>query len=64
MSSKPCFNDGYTECETEDCDPEMARNPPRVSQCDKWGCDYNPYRLGVTDFYGQGKTVDTTKPFT
>lgn len=26
--------------------------------------DFNPYRLGVTDFYGKGKTVDTSKPFT
>jgi len=23
----------------------------------------NPYRAGVKDFYGEGKTVDTTKPF-
>jgi len=26
--------------------------------------DFNPYRLGVKDFYGKGKTVDTSKPFT
>ena len=24
----------------------------------------NPYRAGVKDFYGPGKTVDTTKPLT
>ncbi|KAF9876763.1 exoglucanase 1 precursor [Colletotrichum karsti] len=36
----------------------------RLPMCDKDGCDYNPYRLGVTDFYGPGKTVDTTKKFT
>lgn len=29
-----------------------------------WIGDFNPYRLGVTDFYGKGKTVDTSKPFT
>ncbi|KAJ3132636.1 hypothetical protein HK100_005151 [Physocladia obscura] len=32
--------------------------------CDKDGCDINPYRNGVTNFYGPGLTVDTTKPFT
>lgn len=32
--------------------------------CDKDGCDLNPFRAGVKDFYGQGKTVDTNKPFT
>jgi len=32
--------------------------------CDKDGCDFNPYRLGNPNFYGAGKTVDTSKPFT
>jgi len=32
--------------------------------CDKDGCDLNPYRAGVQDFYGPGKTVDTSKPLT
>jgi cellulose 1,4-beta-cellobiosidase len=32
--------------------------------CDANGCDYNPYRMGNPDFYGRGKTVDTTKKFT
>ena len=26
--------------------------------------DFNPYRVGVTSFYGKGKTVDTSSPFT
>jgi len=32
--------------------------------CDKNGCDLNPYRFGIEDFYGPGPqfTVDTTKP--
>lgn len=33
-------------------------------QCDKDGCDYNPYRAGVKDFYGPNKTVDSTKELT
>ena len=34
--------------------------------CDKDGCDYATYRLGMKDFYGPGSqfTVDTTKKFT
>jgi cellulose 1,4-beta-cellobiosidase len=32
--------------------------------CDANGCDYNPYRLGNLDFYGAGKTVDTSRVFT
>lgn len=34
--------------------------------CDKDGCDFNPYRLGDTNFIGKGSSfkVDTSKPFT
>ncbi|KAI8912048.1 family 7 glycoside hydrolase [Powellomyces hirtus] len=32
--------------------------------CDKDGCDFNPFRMGDTTFYGPGKTVDTLKPMT
>nr|AAF70170.1 cellulase CEL1 [Plenodomus lingam] len=32
--------------------------------CDPDGCDFNSYRMGVKDFYGKGKTVDTSKKFT
>ncbi|KAH7303444.1 cellobiohydrolase [Stachybotrys elegans] len=32
--------------------------------CDANGCDYNPYRMGNVDFYGAGRTVDTSQPFT
>ena len=28
------------------------------------GCDLNPYRAGVKDFFGPNMTVDTTKPIT
>ncbi|KAH8654468.1 cellulose 1,4-beta-cellobiosidase precursor [Tricladium varicosporioides] len=31
--------------------------------CDQDGCDFNSYRNGAPDFYGPGKTVDTTKKF-
>jgi len=32
--------------------------------CDKDGCDFNSYRMGAHNFYGNGDTVDTSKPFT
>jgi cellulose 1,4-beta-cellobiosidase len=56
-------NNNYHICETDGCggtysDDRFAGN------CDANGCDYNPFRLGNTDFYGKGKTVDTTKKFT
>lgn len=35
-----------------------------AGKCDANGCDYNPYRMGNTEFYGKGKTVDTSKKFT
>jgi len=28
------------------------------------GCDFNPYRMGNTTFYGPSMTVDTTSKFT
>ena len=32
--------------------------------CDPDGCDFNSYRMGVKDFYGKAKTVDTSTKFT
>jgi cellulose 1,4-beta-cellobiosidase len=32
--------------------------------CDPDGCDFNSYRMGDKNFYGKGKTVDTSKKFT
>jgi cellulose 1,4-beta-cellobiosidase len=32
--------------------------------CDPDGCDFNPYRVGVTDFYGAGLTVNSNDPIT
>jgi len=55
--------DGTNSCgEGTDEDPEARF----AGFCDKNGCDYNPYRYGVTDFYGPGKDfdIDTTKPLT
>jgi cellulose 1,4-beta-cellobiosidase len=39
-------------------------HPCRGGVCDKPGADMNSYRQGFLDFYGPGKTLDTTQPFT
>jgi cellulose 1,4-beta-cellobiosidase len=51
--------------------PCTATGPYRCTQgvdcadiCDQPGCDFNSYRMGDTTFYGEGLTVDTTKPIT
>lgn len=58
----PCKVNEQTRCESEaDCGAGDSRYG---GMCDKDGCDFNSYRMGVEDFYGTGMTVDTTKPFT
>jgi len=63
FTSHPCNLDRQTKCE----DPvTCGTNPDHRYDgvCDKDGCDLNPFRVGQRDFYGEGKTVDTTRPFT
>jgi cellulose 1,4-beta-cellobiosidase len=64
MSSHVCYESGYHVCHAGDClwnEPYAERGPGR---CDATGCSYNPYRMGNKEFYGKGKTVDTSKKFT
>ncbi|TGO47825.1 hypothetical protein BCON_0262g00120 [Botryotinia convoluta] len=51
-----CTVDSQTACTGDDC-------VSNTGVCDGDGCDFNPYRLGNTTFYGSGMTIDTTKPF-
>jgi cellulose 1,4-beta-cellobiosidase len=57
----PCTVQGQTRCSGNDCGDGDNRYG---GVCDKDGCDFNSFRMGDTSFYGPGKTVDTTKPFT
>lgn len=64
-----CSDNTYHVCLGDD--PDMATRcggtyseDRFAGKCDANGCDYNPYRLGNTDFYGEGMTVDTSAPFT
>ncbi|KAK4148445.1 glycoside hydrolase [Chaetomidium leptoderma] len=58
-----CKNNKYHVCENKGCGGTYS-DDRFAGDCDANGCDYNPYRLGNTDFYGKGKTVDTSKKFT
>jgi cellulose 1,4-beta-cellobiosidase len=57
----PCKGSGIVKCDGTEC----GTGDDRYSgECDKDGCDFNSFRMGNQDFYGTGKTVDTSKPFT
>ncbi|KAF2794330.1 glycoside hydrolase family 7 protein [Melanomma pulvis-pyrius CBS 109.77] len=63
LTPHSCDSATFVECSGDNCGGTYSGT--RYSgPCDANGCDFNPYRLGVTDFYGKGKTVDTSKPFT
>jgi cellulose 1,4-beta-cellobiosidase len=61
FTAHPCTMSGPKRCEGTECG---ADNDRYNGVCDKDGCDLNPFRAGVKDFYGPGKQVDTTKPLT
>ncbi|KUJ12863.1 glycoside hydrolase family 7 protein [Mollisia scopiformis] len=42
----------------------MTPHPCKGNTCDKNGCGYNPYASGQHNYWGPGKTVDTSKVFT
>lgn len=59
----PCTTTGQHRCEGDSCGGTYSGDR-YGGTCDPDGCDFNPYRQGVRDFYGPGMTVDTTKKFT
>jgi cellulose 1,4-beta-cellobiosidase len=56
----PCTVQGQTRCTGAAC----GTTSRYASVCDPDGCDFNSYRMGAKNFYGAGKTVDTTQKFT
>ncbi|EHA26941.1 hypothetical protein ASPNIDRAFT_51773 [Aspergillus niger ATCC 1015] len=65
FTAHPCDSVSQTMCDGDSCGGTYSASGDRYSgTCDPDGCDYNPYRLGNTDFYGPGLTVDTNSPFT
>ncbi|KAF1993048.1 glycoside hydrolase family 7 protein [Amniculicola lignicola CBS 123094] len=57
----PCKQLGFVKCSGNDCGDDDNRYG---GVCDKDGCDFNSYRMGVQDFYGPGMTLDTNKKMT
>ncbi|KAJ7318386.1 cellobiohydrolase I-II [Mycena albidolilacea] len=55
-----CTTLGQSTCTGSAC------SAPNSTQgtCDQAGCDFNSYRMGVTNFYGPGMTVDTNQKIT
>ncbi|KAK4161524.1 glycoside hydrolase family 7 protein [Cladorrhinum sp. PSN259] len=59
----PCTDIGQTRCEGDGCGGTYSSDR-YAGVCDPDGCDFNAYRMGNKEFYGKGKTVDTTKKLT
>ena len=54
IASHHCQYPGSYRCPSNECS----------GLCDGGGCDLNPYRNKNYEFYGSGKQVDTSRPFT
>ncbi|RYP05147.1 hypothetical protein DL764_004001 [Monosporascus ibericus] len=63
LTPHPCETSEYFICESNNCGGTYSENR-YAGSCDPDGCDLNPFRHGNTDFYGPGKTVDTSRKFT
>jgi len=59
-----CSHVGFKKCTHDEQCGDSKEGYHYQGICDKDGCDYNPYRMGNHDFYGDGKKVDTSKPIT
>ncbi|KAF3052560.1 Esterase/lipase/thioesterase [Didymella keratinophila] len=57
----PCKGTGIVACTGTDCGDGNDRYK---GICDKDGCDFNSYRMGVKNFYGPGATLDTKQKMT
>ncbi|KAF2279987.1 exoglucanase-like protein 1 precursor [Westerdykella ornata] len=63
LTPHSCQPEGYSVCEDDGCGGTYSLDR-YAGSCDANGCDFNPFRVGVKDFYGKGKTVDTSKKMT
>ena len=61
----PCSIEGQYVCDDLDCG-DTRKGQRYDGVCDKDGCDFNSWRLGVRNFYGRGHTFDinSRKPVT
>jgi cellulose 1,4-beta-cellobiosidase len=56
----PCSISGAYRCSSAEECGDNSSGDRFNGVCDKDGCDLNPYRAGVHDFFGKGLQVDTT----
>lgn len=64
LTPHSCTNITQHMCEGDACGGTYASDR-YAGTCDPDGCDFNPYRLGNTSYYGSGADfVDTSKVFT
>jgi cellulose 1,4-beta-cellobiosidase len=63
LTPHPCESVKATVCTGTQCGGTYSTDR-YAGTCDPDGCDFNPYRVGNTEFYGPGKTVDSSKPVT
>jgi len=71
MTVHSCTTEGPYMCSGVECGDNNGKSPGDPGDrfkgvCDKNGCDFNPYRVGDTMFYGAGPQykLDSTKPMT
>jgi len=62
LTGHPAKAPGRVICEGTECGNQG--DDRYTGQTDRDGCQLQSYKNGKEDFYGPGKTVDTTKPFT
>ncbi|KAJ5712415.1 hypothetical protein N7493_008883 [Penicillium malachiteum] len=63
LTPHSCDTPTQTMCEGDDCGGTYSSDR-YGGTCDPDGCDFNPYRMGNTSFYGDGMVVDTSSSFT
>ncbi|CRK21343.1 hypothetical protein BN1708_013087, partial [Verticillium longisporum] len=63
VSAHPCINPDFHTCRDSRC-PRGFSDDIFPHGCDTDGCGASPYRLGNTQFYGQGQTLDSGAKFT
>ncbi|PNH48072.1 hypothetical protein VD0004_g393 [Verticillium dahliae] len=61
----PCVNNAYHSCSGDSCGGTFSADR-YGGTCDADGCDFNPFRQGNREFYGEGSgfTIDSTSKIT
>ncbi|EAL73676.1 glycoside hydrolase family 7 protein [Dictyostelium discoideum AX4] len=63
VTPHPCDTSSQSVCKSDSCGGAASSNR-YGGICDPDGCDYNPYRMGNTSFFGPNKMIDTNSVIT